>query len=146
MTKGHDRLITAIRNGVEIDSAPVRGWRKVHFDMTDFFRPDMRTHDCGTAACIAGYASVLLGRTWKQIEESTADDMRADLGEVLGLDPERSTPDRHALLEMTTMLESGIPMAKVRAEHAINMLEIHRDTGKVDWKRAMNANYRRAGQ
>ena len=124
----HDRLIHVLRNGMRINDG---SGKPVGFSMVHYCVPgnagNART-ECGTAACIAGFASLLLGAdrcvARKMGPYSLMVFLKVSLGEALAM----SNPplDHRAFDEIT-------------ADQAIEMLEIHRDTGIVNWDSALEA-------
>ena len=122
----HDRLIHVLRNGLDIgDDWPV------DFNMCNFASRTERKGECGTAACIAGFAGLLTGSGRIVVERMGA----ASLVDFLGISFEDA--DRMAYPHGAYPDEDRL--RKITAEQAIRMLEIHRDTGKVDWSSALEA-------
>ena len=119
----HDRLIEAIRNGIEYEGNPVR------FDMSNFCETLYEGETaCGTAACIAGYAKILIRQeTGKDVDDEFA------LEEYLGVSREEA--ELIAYADDGSRSKHGGPMRlrDITAEEAIRMLEIHRDSLRVDW-------------
>ena len=124
----HDRLIHVLRNGLEIEGD---GWPVV-FRMTSFAERARIKSECGTVACIAGFAGLMLSGGRDETEEMG----EYSLVDFLGVAPDEADrmafPDRGAYPEERHLMD-------VTADQAIKMLEIHRDTGKVDWKAAFAA-------
>lgn len=100
-----------------------------HFDMSDYLRlgaADETTplgeaiHTCGTAACIAGWATVMAlpDATYMEVDE-------AKIGrEFLGLTVDQS----YALF-----LPDGVDFYTVTAEQAADVLDHLAETGEVVW-------------
>ena len=111
------------------------------------YRFAYETASCGTAACIAGFAGALMmrGRGKKSESDVRLVDRVAGahgpnrgwvlvLAEFLGIDPETARA-------MTTTDDSvalgGVGDHDVRPRHAVRLLEIFLETGRVDWVNAM---------
>ena len=120
----HDRLIECLQHGADNNDDYVR------FNMNSYYNP-AGIHECGTTACIAGFACILMGiNDPDEISEIGGD----SLIDFLGVSEDEADDMAHARSE-----SRQIDLCEVRAKHAIRMLEIHRDTGKVDWAAAMEA-------
>ena len=120
----HDRLIDCVRNGL---------WG-IGFSMKNYF---IRSQPCGSVACISGFAGFLLDKTDTEVLEDGVDSLKEFLG----------VGERDAKL-MAYVMSPGkngggksidIALEDVSAEQAARMLEIHRDTGEVDWESAIAA-------
>ena len=126
----HDRLIDCVRNGTGSIHGPIR------FSMKHYFNIG---HPCGTVACISGFAGLMLGKTSNRVMEDGID----SLVEFLGV----SVPDAKLMAYamapcppgMSGGRSIGVELEDITADQAIKMLEIHRDTGKVDWPAAIAA-------
>ena len=126
---GHDRLIEALRSGLQFAGGPVA------FDMNEYMVHGRTCENekgevCQTAACLAGHATFLLGRedeaVWSPLFHKT------NLAKLLGL-PYDEDNDNCQIAQMATPEIDHYPIS---TDKAIKMLKIHRDEGVVDWSRA----------
>lgn len=93
---------------------------------TDDDRPDHTGHSCGTAACIAGHASLIWGQA--QDRQITNDTIRNDAREVLDLDALTA----ESLFEPYKFI-MGVDMESLTTCRAAAVLDHLADTGEVDW-------------
>ena len=134
----HDRLIEALRKGLDYKGKPL------DFDMSTLWdeHHDKFGDHCGTAACIAGHAAVIMARDTGA--ERRKQPTSASISEFLGV----SSDIAKAMAGTDGMFQgpggpvhSVIPnmhLSDMRVDQAIRMLEIHRDEGVVDWCRAIS--------
>ena len=124
----HDRLIDCVRNGMG----------SIQFNMKHYFAPG-HGHPCGSVACISGFAGFMLGKTSNRVMEDGID----SLVEFLGVGVPDAKLMAYAMAPcppgMSGGRSIGVELEDITADQAIKMLEIHRDTGKVDWPAAMAA-------
>ena len=109
-----------------------RGKDRVGFVMSEWITVFKSEHECGTCACIAGFAW-LLGDGGNAAPGPDVDFVEY-LGNFIGID--ESVDDR-ALLVRLTMARPG-----VRPRHVVSLLERFLETGNLDWGFAMGINPR----
>ena len=107
-----DRLIKALRDGISWKGESVR------FNMAEWMA--YRDAKCGTAACVAGHASLLV--CGREMDDEHCNELH--LMQLTGA----TTEEAKAM-----SIPRHVSLVSVRPIHAIQMLETYRDTGKVKW-------------
>ena len=95
------------------------------------------TPTCGTAACIAGFAAALTPKSGrflvdKALRHCSHRTWERVLADFIGVDEE--TADK---MTGTDLAHMQVFNSHVLPRHAVKLLEIFLETGKVDWARAM---------
>ena len=105
------------------------------FDMTTFGTADT---ECGTAACIAGWAVARYGACGQQHDFDHERPLRAGVDEYArrGL---CLTEEEARSLFLPNPRRDGLGLAEVTADHAVRTLRHLAATGEVDWRATANA-------
>lgn len=110
------------------------------FDMETY---GTQNHDCGSAACIAGWANARYGKTgrasaFKPVRAAALNDPHDNphgyAAETLGL----SAPVASSLF-VPNSCDEGVSIFAVTADHAVRTLRHLAATGEVDWRATANA-------
>lgn len=94
-------------------------------------RPD---HPCGTTCCIGGHAALALAPSWREADVISVTAAVETFGVPRHLSVDLCYPD-----EDEDRADDPKSPWNALPHHAIRALEIIRDEGVVDWKRAMEA-------
>ena len=113
--------------------------RKQHFVMNRFVDQkytNRKGEACGTAYCIAGYATMLRGRSPEDATDNGADDLKSMLAPSDGANKEFSDAiyDLWAGHNIHLADFDEMPETKRKAT-AIDVLEHFAKTGKVEWRK-----------
>jgi hypothetical protein len=128
------RRIEAIDRTIEkMERAKTSGFEQLGFDMTNWFARNA-AHDCGTAACIAGWVV--------HANSNFAIDDLVEIGRGrYGGIPDRATELLRLSREQAGKLffaeeneQTGLAFDKITIEHAIAVLAHLRDTDEVRWQ------------
>ena len=129
-----ETLKAALLNGIHTDALDVL------FDMEHFWSKS--DNSCGSVACIAGHASILMGK--KDPPESSRDHVVAfaEYLEIPYVDAKNIAYAYYIIDYNDGDYFNGCikNMAAITAADAIKVLEIYRDTGKVEWIKATEGN------
>ena len=126
--------------GVRVSSnVSGRGPGRVGFAMSDWINvyASEKGHECGTTACIAGFAYMLgegKGMNSEVAKFGKFADYNKHLGKFIGVD---GSPEGIFLIRSITMYRPS-----VRPRHVVSLLERFLETGKIDWDLAMGVNPR----
>ena len=116
-------LINAVRDGIP----------GVQFSMDDFLARD---ESCMTAACIAGHAAIL----WNEgVVPLWNEDVVPEFAGVDALVAYLGISYEDALSIAIPKLNRSYDAT---SEQAARLLEMYRDTGKIDWRRALRGDER----
>lgn len=124
----------------------------VYIGVSDRSVPDQSGHDCGSVACIAGYAIQLIppaerSKDYTPIADSAARwlDIGYEASTALFLGGDAvvdatatrwSAPDINQTMKVFSSMRymSSEQLAAITVEQAVDVLEHLRDTGIVDWR------------
>lgn len=106
-------------------------------------RAEMIRHDCGTAACIGGWAEVLFVAKDDDINIGTSED--AEIAEALGLSLDQAND---LFFPLTAIKEAGFNTnyEQLTQAQAVDVLTHLMETGEVDWLRVVRRDFTEVNQ
>ena len=118
--------ILAVADAIEKHSIPDLGFNMAGFHAEGW--EDLSQHNCGTTACIGGYATILLngGGEYRTIPDGK-------IADWLGVPIETA----EALFYATGVDYGPQWFEKVTPSQAVSVLRHLAETGEVDWDRAL---------
>lgn len=122
------RVADAIEAAAKPDAKPSIGFNMESFvnEAASEFEPDQTGHQCGTTACIAGWAMHLSGDDLSRVEYLTSNGCIRRGAAILGLDFDDAD-------DLFTVCDDSLSLEEITPSQAVSVLRHLAETGDVDW-------------